>query len=252
MKRLLVVTAALVAISLSGLARAEEPQSPHTLSGNITLASDFRSRGLDLSNGKPAIQGGLDYAHTSGFYAGTWASSNSILSDLGVSNSLEWDLYAGFKKTLGDFTLDLGATYFYYPGSYPADWVSSNTAELNVAGAWKVLSLTYSYSLTNQFGFQTPAGGDTKGSSYVDLAATIPAGAGFTIAAHLGHQRINGFADASYTDWSAGVSKDLAGLSLGLTYVGTNAKGDRGEPYCNPYGRDLGASRLLATITKLL
>jgi uncharacterized protein (TIGR02001 family) len=74
------------------------------------------------NNEKPALQGGFDLGHKSGFYVGTWASNISWVSDgnSDVSASLEWDFYGGYKWALpADFTLDLGVLYYYYPGSYP-------------------------------------------------------------------------------------------------------------------------------------
>jgi uncharacterized protein (TIGR02001 family) len=246
------VLAALVGLTLTTPAPCQQQGTPYTLTGNVTVASEYISRGIGLSNRKPAIQGGLDYVHHSGLYVGTWASSTTILSDQGASSSLEWDLYAGYKRTAGDLGFDAGVLYFYYPGNYPAHWVSCNTAELYLGGSWKMLSLKYSYAVTNQFGWQTPEGGDTNGSWYLDVTGSLPVGSGVTITAHVGHQEIRGFADASYTDWKLGASRDFAGLSLGLVYVGTNARGDPGEPYRNRFGKDLGAGRLLATVGKSL
>ena len=50
---------------------------------NVTVVNDYRYRGISQSNFKPAIQGGFDYAHDSGFYVGNWNSSISAdgLSD---------------------------------------------------------------------------------------------------------------------------------------------------------------------------
>ena len=56
------------------------------LTGNVSLTTNYKFRGQDQdvlgSNGnfktsavKPAIQGGFDYAHESGFYIGNWNSS---------------------------------------------------------------------------------------------------------------------------------------------------------------------------------
>ena len=61
------------------------------------------------TNEKPAVQGGFDLAHKSGFYAGTWASNVELGGKMtyppsspqpGPSNSLEWDFYGGFKGGL--------------------------------------------------------------------------------------------------------------------------------------------------------
>ncbi|OQY67322.1 MAG: hypothetical protein B6D47_10970, partial [Rhodocyclaceae bacterium UTPRO2] len=88
--------------------------SPHTLTANIGLASSYRFRGIDQTFGKPALQGGFDYAHASGFYAGNWNSN--VNSGAGFpSGNLEMDFYGGWKKTLGDWGLDVGAIYYTYP-----------------------------------------------------------------------------------------------------------------------------------------
>jgi hypothetical protein len=56
-------------------APAAEPASP--LAGNLAIVSDYRFRGISQSYRLPAVQGGIDYAHESGFYLGNWNSSVS-------------------------------------------------------------------------------------------------------------------------------------------------------------------------------
>ena len=76
---------------------APAPAPEHTLTANVGIFSQYIFRGLSQTAGKPAIQGGFDYAHSSGFYAGTWASNASWLEDFGLytRSSLEWDFYGG-------------------------------------------------------------------------------------------------------------------------------------------------------------
>src|SRR5687768_15472297 len=97
---------AVAAALASGLAQAQapaapaEPASPHTLTGNVGFYSQYIFRGLTQTDRKPALQGGFDYSHSSGFYAGTWGSNISWLRDGGGYNSggsLEWDFYGGYK-----------------------------------------------------------------------------------------------------------------------------------------------------------
>ena len=71
-----------------------EAKGPHTFTGNVGLFSQYIFRGLTQTNRKPAIQGGFDYAHESGFYAGVWASNISWITDsfgVGGSYSGEFD-----------------------------------------------------------------------------------------------------------------------------------------------------------------
>ncbi|EYS85711.1 hypothetical protein CF68_09885, partial [Cupriavidus sp. SK-4] len=53
-------------------APAAAPASPHTFTANVSLVSDYRYRGISQTNLRPAIQGGFDYTHESGFYVGNW------------------------------------------------------------------------------------------------------------------------------------------------------------------------------------
>src|SRR5262247_2375799 len=83
-------------------APAPAPEPDWTLTGNIGLFSQYVFRGLTQTNEKPAVQGGFDLGHKSGFYAGTWASNINWVSDAvpppySVSSSMEWDFYGGYK-----------------------------------------------------------------------------------------------------------------------------------------------------------
>src|SRR5256885_15411033 len=95
-------------------AAATPPPPPVT--GNLTLVSDYRFRGITQTWGLPAIQGGFDYAHASGIYLGNWNSNVSETAGFPNGN-LEMDFYGGWKNTWGDLGADLGILYYYYPGS---------------------------------------------------------------------------------------------------------------------------------------
>ena len=85
-------------------------ESAHQFTANVALVSDYRFRAISQSFNEPAIQGGFDYSHASGFYAGTWASSvsdNLYLNGAGI----EWDFYGGFKLApMESLILDLGVS----------------------------------------------------------------------------------------------------------------------------------------------
>jgi len=234
--------------------------SPHTFTGNVSLASEYLYRGIAQTRGKPAIQGGFDYAHSSGFYLGTWESNISWISDAvpGASSSLEADIYGGYKGSFAkDFGFDVGVLTYNYPGTGKPD-PKPDTTEVYGALSWKWLTGKYSYSTTNLFGWKNPTtGADSKGSGYWDLTGNYDMGSGFSLIGHVGYQDVHGFSDASYTDWKLGVSKDLGVGTLGLYYSDTNAKAncDNAEPYCfvNPSTGstyDAGKGRLLVTFGK--
>jgi hypothetical protein len=45
------------------------PEAPEAspVTANVSVVSDYRYRGISQSNLRPAVQGGFDYAHESGF-----------------------------------------------------------------------------------------------------------------------------------------------------------------------------------------
>ncbi len=233
---LLALTAISLAASFSVPVLADDaPPAEHTLTGNIGLFSSYRFRGIDQTFGQPALQGGFDYTHARGFYAGNWNSNVSSGAGYPEGN-LEMDFYGGYKKSFGDFGIDVGGLYYYYPGT---DLTITNrgktnsgrvdNAEIYIAGSWKFLSLKYSHAISDYF--TVP---DSKGTGYLDLSANYDLGQGWGINGHLGRLNFRHVTDGSYTDWKLGVTKDISGWVIGAAYVDTNAKGDcgTGQFYC--------------------
>ena len=146
-----------------------------------------------------------------------WGSNVSWLSDSNpnVHNSLELDIYGGYKGTIGAIGYDVGLLQYYYPGSYPKGFNSPNTLEGYVGLSWEFLSFKYSYAFTDLFGYEK-----SDGSQYYDLGAAVDVGGGFTLAAHVGYSDIKGQDD--YTDWKLGVTKEFGGFNFGLHYVDTD------------------------------
>src|SRR3989338_2408299 len=111
MLKKIVMAGVVAAAFLPAFASAAEqaPASPHTLTGNVGLFSQYIFRGLTQTDRDTALQGGFDYSHSSGLYAGTWGSNISWLRDFNAysgGGSLELDFYGGFKGNIGksDFT----------------------------------------------------------------------------------------------------------------------------------------------------
>ena len=222
------------------VAAAEEPASPHTFTGNVGLFSQYVFRGLTQTNEEVALQGGFDYSHAVGIYAGLWGSNISWLRDNGsykAGGSAEIDLYGGYKGAVGDFTYDAGVLQYWYPGDEVSGFVKADTTELYVAGGWKWITLKYSHAVSKKvFGVR-----DARGTDYWDLSAAVPIGeSGVTLGAHYGIQKFKGTDPAlvgigtndsiySYDDWRVSVAYDLgklgpklAGTEVGLIYTDTS------------------------------
>ena len=232
------VAAALAAPGIVFAADAAPAKSPYTLAGNLGIFSQYIFRGLTQTNRQPAVQGGFDFSHESGFYAGTWLSNISWLKEnasvpgaiagtYGGGGSLEMDLYGGYKWNLpSDIVLDLGTLYYWYPGDIntvavtPAGTPKADTWEIYVAPSWKWLSAKYSYSIkSDTFGVK-----DSKGTTYLDLSANYPIpDSAFTLIAHWGWQKYKGTDPRNATAGTVIQSNDTLfsykDVKLGATYA---------------------------------
>jgi len=255
MKKSLVALAIVGAFAAPAFAE-EAPASPHSVTANVTLASDYIFRGVSQSQSQPAIQGGFDYSHASGVYVGTWASNVGWVTRSDYSakdnNSMEWDFYAGYRGGFAeDFTYDVGAIKYYYPGSGNSNATADST-EVYAAVGWKFITLKYSYAVSSYlFGWTGSAGEKTRGSGYIDLSANYDLGNGWGINGHVGHQDIKDNTNASYTDWKLGVTKDVGFGVVGLAYTGTDAEGcgTTSNAYCWN-GKDVASDTGVLTFTK--
>ena len=211
-----------------------------SLTANVAVVTDYRFRGISQSFRRPALQGGVDYAHNSGFYVGTWGSTvdKDFLTD---TDGLELDVYGGYKFALGaGWTMDVGLLQYLYPGE--SLW---NTTELYLGGSWKWLSVKYSHSISKDtFGFI-----DSRGSGYVDVTAIYPLKEGLNVIAHVGHQRFENYSDSDYTDYRVGATYDWVGFTWGASVFGT----DEDFTFTKPNGktRDLGKAGAVLSVSKI-
>ena len=216
---------ALASVSVGAVAQTSSPPVS-TLSFNVGAASDYRYRGISQTSFKSALQAGVDYAHKSGLYVGAWASIVSWIKDYvgATDGSTEVDFYGGYKGEITkDVSMDLGAITYQYPGN-TADKVlaNANTTEVYAALTVGVVTAKYSQSSSNFM-----ANPNSKGSRYLELAATLDLGNGYSLTPHIGRQTIPNQADnaGDYTDYAVTLAKDFGnGLIASLAFVGTNTK----------------------------
>lgn len=228
----------LAALAVCGAvsAQTKAPEPDYTLSYNAGVVSDYRYRGISQSRLDPALQGGMDWAHKSGLYLGGWGSTIQWIRDAGGDARVELDLYGGYKGTAGDVGYDVGVLTYQYPSNRLNP--SANTTELYGALTLGAVTAKYSHSTGNLFGFA-----NSHGSGYLDLSATFDLGQGWSVAPHLGHQRVKNNGAASYTDYAVTLAKDLGnGLSASVALVGTDADS---TVYFTPAGRFTGRSALV-------
>ncbi|SDK79080.1 conserved hypothetical protein [Methylophilus rhizosphaerae] len=251
-------TACLLAAVLSGLSacgQAEEGSmtatgegdafsaSPHHLSGNAGLYSDYLFRGISYGRGHVTAQAAIDYSHDNGFFLGL--GYTNVNKDAIYGNTYEIDLYGGWKKAFAnELTLTTGLITYYYPQNNHYVHQHPHVTELNAAVDYKQFNLKYSHSLTDWFGVNTVSmghgmighhemgTGDSKGSHYIEASYTTQwPDTGINWVFHVGHQSVHNYHIADYTDYSVGINKDFAigslkGWNAGLSYFVLDADDD--------------------------
>lgn len=211
------------------------------LTGNVTLTTNYKFRGQDQDASKaravkPAIQGGFDYAFESGLYVGNWNSSVDWLS----GNSIESDIYGGYKFKAGSVDLDVGLLTYIYPGNS-----NGNTTEVYAGATFGPVTAKYSHTLSKDYFAYAGPGFKGRNTGYLNLAFAQEVAPKITVKASVGYTRFGGDIVApNYIDYSVGGAYDFgSGLSLGAAVVGANKK-----DYFGPVNQ----SRVIVSLTKAL
>lgn len=211
------VTTAILALTLSAAASAADRDGEEksvSVRGNISLASDYKFRGISQTDGGAALQGDFDLDLANGFYLGTWGSN------VDFANSLELDYYGGFR---GDITeslhFDVGYIYYDYPSTPDEDPYGEVYGKLGFDG------FTFGLAWSDDYYLQSGKFLYTSADYTTELG-------GFGLNFHLGHNafdsdRFLGGAGDSYLDYSAGIIRKWGGIEWGLNLIDTDL--DKGE-----------------------
>ena len=270
-------TAFIFSLSVAPALAQDAAPSPVTVTGSATIASDYRLRGVSQTDKEMAIQGGITIAHESGLYVGTWASNLAGWGTFGGAN-MELDLAGGYRHKLSDTaTLDVGVTWYMYPGGADKTDYAEPFAKLSgtvgpvtllagvayapaqeALGRWYFTGADAAAGVYNDFG-------DKEDNLYLwgDGALAIR-GTPFTGKAHIGYSDGNrglgpnatsAAPTGKYWDWSLGVDTTWRNLTLGVFYVDTDIS-RREAAYLQPSfskGQDgtgsIADSTVLATLT---
>lgn len=217
--RLAAVSVAMSALAVSApvfaqdeAAAEEEASGPITLTGGIALVSDYRFRGVSLTDKDFAVQPYLTVKHESGFYVGAWASN---LSE-NAGDDLEVDLYAGFSGG-EELTYDIGATYYLYPGVSAFNYVEF-TGKLGSTLGPATLGVQLSYVPS-----QDNTGNSDNWYYGTNASIAIP-NTPLNLTGSIGIEDGAFTAGDEKVDWSVGVNASTKGFTLGVAYVDTNRR----------------------------
>jgi uncharacterized protein (TIGR02001 family) len=241
--------------------------APDPLSFNIALTTNYKFRGQDqvtsrTSSFKPALQGGIDYAFSNGFYLGNWNSTVDFLNPdvTNVTNKrakLEMDFYGGYKWSVGDWGFDIGLLQYYYPSSTKA-----NVTEAYIGTSYGPWSAKYSNTLSRgYFGIglgPTGNGSDGRGTQYLNFGFSKEVVPNWTVKAAVGlttfKQVVRNGGTPNYTDYSLGLSYDFgSGLSLAGYIQGASQQNSAAYNYTvNGVTKSANRDTLLFTLSKTL
>lgn len=205
--------AAVAVTAALALGTAAQAQDKPEFSFNVGVASDYMFRGFSQSDNTQQVYGGADVG-IGIFYAGTWLSNVDFRDN---STDMEYDLYAGFKPTLGPVSLDVGIVRYGYtnqPDGDDLDFWEGKVAGSIPAGKGTVGAAVY----------YTPENFDQTGkATYVELNGSMPVTDKLSVSGAIGRQSVEGPSD--YETWNLGVGyaiNDVFGIDL--RYWDTNVE----------------------------
>ncbi|MGX6649190.1 TorF family putative porin [Maricaulaceae bacterium MS644] len=195
------------------MAHAQTP----TVEGNVAVVSDYRFRGVSLSDQSIALQGGLDLGWESGFYVGLWGSS---IEPVG-SSELELDLYAGYGgETASGLGYDVGALVYTYPDQSDAHYLELYGSLSQTFG---VVANTVGVAWAPE---QDNIGGDDNLYLYYAGETAITGVEGLSLGFGFGYETgafgdLDGDGDDKW-DWTVGLTyASSIGLDFGVAYIDT-------------------------------
>jgi uncharacterized protein (TIGR02001 family) len=215
--KLLGAAIAVGAMFVGGTAKAETD-----VTFNLGVATDYIFRGIDQTGAFEEGQafGGVD-ATSGSFYAGAWVSNTGGTP----TNFIEYDLYAGWKPTLGPVALDLGVIYYGYTDSDAGGSESDlSTFEVKAAGSVSAAGATWGAAV-----YWTPNfsgdfdGADDNSGFYYEANAAYTFSNNATLSGAIGAVEVDDYAVDGYTTWNIGLSYPiLENLSIDGRYIDTD------------------------------
>lgn len=170
-KKLLASAVAASVLSLSAIA----PVAQAEVSASLAIATAYHWRGFELGSGTPALSGDLVFSE-GGFSAGMWASSGD------TAGGTEYDFFAGYEFSAGDFSAGLTVISYVYPtgGFRTTDGSPGDFMEAIVSLGYGPVSFNYHDNIAGETGGYA----FDEDYSYWKLAASFENGFGIAVGSH--------------------------------------------------------------------
>jgi len=206
-------TVRMIAVLLA-VAGTGTPVAAVEIDGTASLLTDYRSRGVSLSNRHPVADASVQ-ASTNGWFAGIEAVSTARPRDLRRDRGIdaEIDLSAGYSRSVGLLTPSAGVIAYVYPRHGPTQVEVFGSLAGSLGPATVTVGANYA---PDQAGV---AGGNLY--TYARAAVGIPL-TPVTVKASVGREAGAYGLGRTKVDYSAGADVRVGIATLGVRYVGND------------------------------
>ncbi|WP_439597951.1 TorF family putative porin [Falsiroseomonas sp.] len=223
-RSLKLATAALIGgmVLSSGAVQAQQTieSAGLTILTTPLIGSDYMFRGLSQTRNRPTAQVTVDVEHTSGLYVGAFVSNVAFA---GTNARQEVDLSGGYRFELAGVKLDLGATYYAYPGyDAPTGGFELNYYEFLLRASYEIAPVKF----VGLAAYSPDFTGESGTGIYLEGGFDMTLDYGFTIGGRVGYQWVErnfarpgrsegAFGAEDYANYSVFVSREIIGGVIG-------------------------------------
>jgi uncharacterized protein (TIGR02001 family) len=201
----------LIVASIASSAWAIDLRGRTDFSAEASIVSDYRYRGVSLTDNEAAFQGSVTAEHESGFYGSLWGSV-----PLRGTGETEIDISVGYTFGVGPGTADLSVVGYVYPNLDNSDYVNLIAAYEIPVGEWTARAAVE---------YAPPQRGLSQYSSYASLGVERSiAKTGVTLFGTIGYEQGAFTLDGEKVDYSLGLRYPVGPLMLSIAYVDTDEK----------------------------
>lgn len=179
------------------------------LNGYVTLANDYRDRGLSQLASGVSLQLGLDYQHDTGFFVGGFAANVDYAVEAGRKRPREslFDYYVGYAHRERRWSYEISVARYLYP---------------DISFSYDYTMLAFGVSFKNRISYTASFVDELLGlpyrGRYQELAVTQPLDWGLELGFTLGDLTADEIARGGYTYWNVGLSRAIGKIGLDLRY----------------------------------
>ena len=257
MKTLSLLALAGLALAPLSSAQALELNEQFSLAITPAIVSDYRASGISQTLGDPAAQLAITLSHVSGVYAGVWTSNVDFGHGDDARQELEY--YAGYYwQITDDISLDTFYTQYEFAG---ASQYNQSDVQTTLDAYGVLLGAKYASNMKGA-DYEDENGNWHDGkqdedltSAFIGYRTVLPAEIGFEARYEYVDYKDEVFwnsdfssSRSDYNDWEVKLTRDLLGVTWGLSYIDTDLSDDQ---CASNYGfTDTCGSTVVASVSK--